>query len=84
MLIVGSRALHPPAGVDAFLIAQLDLPWSWIVNPVLIGAILLAGFSQIWAWGGSYLSVQSTDIPKGTDLSRSTFLGYSATVQNKL
>jgi hypothetical protein len=34
LLMMASRALHPPAGVDAFLIAQLDLPWSWIVNPV--------------------------------------------------
>ena len=50
------RALHPPAGIDAFLIAYFGLPWSWIVNPVLIGAILLAGFSRLWASGGNYLS----------------------------
>ena len=57
-LMAGFRALHPPAGVDAFLIAQLDLPWSWIVNSVLVGAILLAGFSQLWACGGRYLSMR--------------------------
>jgi CBS-domain-containing membrane protein len=49
LLMVSSRALHPPAGVDAYLVAQLSLPWSWIVNPVLIGAVLLAAFSQLWA-----------------------------------
>jgi CBS-domain-containing membrane protein len=57
LLMVASRALHPPAGLDAFIIAQLGLPWSWIVNPVLIGAVLLAAFSRLWASVGRYLSV---------------------------
>jgi CBS-domain-containing membrane protein len=58
LLMIASRALHPPAGVDAFLIAHLGLPWWWIVNPVLIGAVLLAGFSRLWAAGGCYLSAK--------------------------
>jgi CBS-domain-containing membrane protein len=58
LLMVASRALHPPAGVDAFLIPQLGLPWSWIVNPVLIGAVLLAAFSRLWASRRRYLPVQ--------------------------
>jgi CBS-domain-containing membrane protein len=58
LLMVASRALHPPAGIDAFLIAQLGLPWSWIINPVFIGAVLLAAFSRLWASGGRYLSIQ--------------------------
>ncbi len=57
LLMMASRALHPPAGVEAFLIAQLGLPWSWIINPVLIGAVLLAAFSRLWASGGRYLSI---------------------------
>lgn len=59
LLMAASRAMHPPAGIDAFLIAYLGLPWSWIVSPVLIGAVLLAAFSRLWATGGRYLS------PKG-------------------
>lgn len=59
LLMTVLRALHPPAGIDAFLIAYLGLPWSWIVSPVLIGAVLLAVFSRFWATGGRYLS------PKG-------------------
>ena len=47
-----------PEEVRAFVAAQLGLPWSWIVNPVLIGAVLLAAFSRLWASGGRYLSVQ--------------------------
>ena len=58
LLMMASRAPHPPAGVDAFLIAQLGLSWFWIVNPVLIGAVLLAAFSRLWALAGRYLSVQ--------------------------
>lgn len=56
LLMAASRALHPPAGIDAFLIAHLGLSWSWIVNPVLIGAVLLAVFSRFWELGGRYLS----------------------------
>jgi len=41
--MLGCRAMHPPAGIDAFLIAGLGLPRSWIVNPIMIGAVLLAG-----------------------------------------
>jgi CBS-domain-containing membrane protein len=51
LLMLVCRALHPPAGIDAFLVAQLGLPWSWIVNPVLIGAVLLAAFAWLWAAG---------------------------------
>jgi CBS-domain-containing membrane protein len=58
LLMAASRALHPPAGINAFLIAQLDLPWSWIVNPVLMGAVLLALFSRLWALGGPYISTR--------------------------
>jgi CBS-domain-containing membrane protein len=58
LLMVASRALHPPAGIDAFLIGQLGLPWSWIVNPVLIGAVLLAVFSRLWVSGGRHLLIQ--------------------------
>lgn len=57
------RALHPPAGIDAFLIAQLGLPWSWIVKPVLIGAVLLAVFSRLWASGSHYLSIRNVAAP---------------------
>jgi CBS-domain-containing membrane protein len=60
LLMATFRALHPPAGIDAFLIGYLGLPWSWVVNPVLIGAVMLAAFSRLWALGGSYLAHAET------------------------
>jgi CBS-domain-containing membrane protein len=51
LLMLGCRAMHPPAGIDAFLVAGLGLPASWIVNPVVIGAVLLAGYSRAWGLG---------------------------------
>jgi CBS-domain-containing membrane protein len=45
------RAMHPPAGIDAFLIAGMGLPASWILSPVLVGAVLLASFARLWSMG---------------------------------
>ena len=56
LLMLGCRAMHPPAGIDAFLVAGLGLPTSWIVNPVVIGAVLLAGYSRVWVLGEHRLS----------------------------
>jgi len=51
LLMLACRALHPPAGIDAFLIAWLGLPLGWVGNPVLIGALTLAAFARLWAAG---------------------------------
>jgi CBS-domain-containing membrane protein len=56
LLMLGCRAMHPPAGIDAFLVVGLGLPTNWIVNPVAAGAVLLAGFSRAWALGEHRLS----------------------------
>ena len=56
LLMLGCRATHPPAGIDAFLVAGLGLPTNWIVNPVVIGAVELAGYSRDWALGEHRLS----------------------------
>jgi CBS-domain-containing membrane protein len=56
LLMLGCRAMHPPAGIDAFLVAGLGLPTNWIINPVLIGAVLLAAYSRVWALGEHRLS----------------------------
>jgi CBS-domain-containing membrane protein len=49
MMVAG--VLHPPAGLDAFLIATQNLPPRWMVSPVLIGTVLLAVYSRLWAEG---------------------------------
>lgn len=51
LLMIATRTLHPPAGIDAFLVASYGLTIDWVVNPVLVGALLLAGFALAWRWG---------------------------------
>jgi CBS-domain-containing membrane protein len=50
-LMIASRTLHPPAGIDAFLVASYGLSVDWVLNPVLIGAIMLSVFGHGWHWG---------------------------------
>ncbi len=50
-VMIASRTLHPPAGIDAFLVASYGLGLEWMLNPVLIGALLLTGFALAWRWG---------------------------------
>lgn len=56
MFMLTFDALHPPAGIDAFLIAAFGLPFYWVVNPVLIGAIFLVGYAKAWSAGERWLS----------------------------
>jgi CBS-domain-containing membrane protein len=49
-LMLTTRTLHPPAGIDAFLIPAYALPAAWVFNPMLAGAILLAAFGAIWSF----------------------------------
>lgn len=51
LAMLALRAPHPPSGIDAFVIAAHDLPARWIVNPVLVGCLLLVVFSQAWTYG---------------------------------
>jgi CBS-domain-containing membrane protein len=39
---------HPPAGIDPLVVVVNDLPWSFLIAPVLIGALLLALFAFAW------------------------------------
>ena len=56
LLMLALRAMHPPAGIDAFLIAGWGLPASWALSPVLVGAVLLASFSRLWSMGERHLT----------------------------
>ena len=50
-----SNTLHPPAGINAFLVASIGLSWRWIASPVLAGAILLAAYSMLWSKGEKWI-----------------------------
>ena len=40
--------LHPPAGINPLLVVAGNLPWSFMVAPVLVGALMLAAFALVW------------------------------------
>jgi CBS-domain-containing membrane protein len=56
LLMMVLRATHPPAGIDAFLIAGWGLSINWALSPVLVGAVLLASFARLWSIGGHRLA----------------------------
>lgn len=48
LLMQAARAMHPPAGIGAMLMASQGLPAAWIASPVLAGAVLLVGYGTLW------------------------------------
>lgn len=43
-----TRTFHPPAGINPLLVVVNNMPWSFLVMPVGIGALLLAVFAYGW------------------------------------
>src|SRR5882757_5772498 len=39
---------HPPAGINPLLVVSGNLPWSFLLAPVLAGALLLTAFAYVW------------------------------------
>jgi CBS-domain-containing membrane protein len=51
MYITGT--FHPPAGINPLLVVSNNLPWSFLIAPVLAGALLLTAFALVWhRWVG--------------------------------
>jgi CBS-domain-containing membrane protein len=46
MYVTGT--FHPPAGINPLLVVANNLPWTFLIAPVLAGALLLAGFAFVW------------------------------------
>jgi CBS-domain-containing membrane protein len=42
---------HPPAGINPLLVVSNSLPWSFLLAPVLAGALLLTAFAYVWHRG---------------------------------
>lgn len=42
---------HPPAGINPLLIVSGNLPWTFLLAPVLAGAVLLTAFAWLWHRG---------------------------------
>lgn len=43
-----TRTMHPPAGIDPFLVVNEGLGASFLLETVLPGALLLAAFASLW------------------------------------
>ena len=43
-----TRSFHPPAGIDPFIVVHYAQPWTYVLAPVLAGALLLAVFAFLW------------------------------------
>lgn len=43
-----TRTFHPPAGINPLLVVSANLPWSFVIAPVLAGALLLTAFAFVW------------------------------------
>lgn len=39
---------HPPAGIDPLVVVVNDMPWSFLLAPVAVGAVALALFAFAW------------------------------------
>jgi CBS-domain-containing membrane protein len=48
-----TRTFHPPAGIDPLVAVINDMPWSFFVAPVLVGALALATFAFAWHNGAA-------------------------------
>ncbi len=46
MYVTGT--FHPPAGINPLLVVSHSLPWSFLLAPVLAGAMLLTVFAFVW------------------------------------
>lgn len=46
--MVATRTMHPPAGINAFMVVTMHLPWKVLVTPVGSGALILAGYAWVY------------------------------------
>jgi CBS-domain-containing membrane protein len=46
--MIATDTFHPPAGINPLLVVTLSLPWSFLLMPVLAGAVLLGLFALVW------------------------------------
>jgi CBS-domain-containing membrane protein len=43
-----TRTFHPPAGIDPLVVMVNGMPWTFLIAPVGIGALMLAAFAFAW------------------------------------
>jgi CBS-domain-containing membrane protein len=43
-----TRTFHPPAGIDPLVVVVNGIPWTFLLAPVGVGALMLAAFAFAW------------------------------------
>jgi CBS-domain-containing membrane protein len=43
-----TRTFHPPAGIDPLVVVVNGMPWTFLLAPVGVGALMLAAFAFVW------------------------------------
>jgi CBS-domain-containing membrane protein len=43
-----TRTFHPPAGIDPLVVVVNDMPWTFLLAPVAVGACGLAAMAFVW------------------------------------
>jgi CBS-domain-containing membrane protein len=43
-----TRTFHPPAGIDPLVVVVNGMPWTFLLAPVGVGALMLAAFAFAW------------------------------------
>jgi CBS-domain-containing membrane protein len=56
--MIAFRAIHPPAGIGAFLVPLYQLPAWWLLSPVLAGALLLTVYAKLWQKAERWLAAR--------------------------
>jgi hypothetical protein len=54
--MIAFGAIHPPAGIDAFLVPAHELTASWLISSVLPGSLMLAVFGKLWQLGERFFT----------------------------
>ncbi len=49
LLMLSTRTMHPPAGINALLPVTHDYGWSFMLNPVAVGAVLLVAYAMLFS-----------------------------------
>jgi CBS-domain-containing membrane protein len=43
-----TRTFHPPAGIDPLVVVLNQMPWTFLFEPVAVGACMLVAFAFVW------------------------------------
>lgn len=48
LVMLATDTFHPPAGINPLIIVTHSMPWSFVVVPVAVGAVLLLAYTWLW------------------------------------